>query len=244
VLLATYFFAFEIYCDFSGYSDIARGVSRVYGIELMKNFDAPYFSRSISEFWSRWHISLSTWFRDYVYIPLGGNRVSLPRNLFNLMTVFILSGFWHGANWTFVIWGALHGSYLICGRLIGRTRETTVPTDNKIWVLKRVWDIGVTFNLVVLAWVFFRAPNLSVAVAIIRKLLVPRGPLLSDPIIAQCVLGIGAVVAMDLFAAAGNYWENAARYSVRFRSAQALVLLFGVVLFGVEKGAQFIYFQF
>src|SRR5262249_30799197 len=119
LLVATYFFAFQIYCDFSGYSDIARGISRVYGIELMKNFETPYFSTSISEFWSRWHISLSTWFRDYVYIPLGGNRVGRARNFLNLFLVFMLSGLWHGANWTFVIWGALHGIYLIGERLLG-----------------------------------------------------------------------------------------------------------------------------
>src|SRR3984885_7919477 len=113
LLLATYFFAFTIYCDFSGYTDIARGVSRVYGIELMKNFDAPYFTLAIAEFWSRWHISLSTWFREYVYIPLGGNRVTLGRNFANLFFVFMLSGLWHGANWTFIVWGALHGAYLI-----------------------------------------------------------------------------------------------------------------------------------
>src|SRR5262249_3007293 len=122
LLVATYCFAFQIYCDFSGYSDIARGVSRVYGIELMKNFDAPYLSKSISEFWTRWHISLSTSFRDYVYIPMGGNRVSLGRNFLNLFFVFMLSGFWHGANWTFIIWGALHGVYLIAERLWGIVR--------------------------------------------------------------------------------------------------------------------------
>src|SRR5204863_5533084 len=114
LLLATYFFAFQIYCDFSGYSDIARGVSRIYGIELMKNFETPYFATSIAEFWSRWHISLSTWFRDYVYIPLGGNRVSLTRSMFNIGVVFLISGLWHGANWTFVVWGAVHGmDYLV-----------------------------------------------------------------------------------------------------------------------------------
>src|ERR1051326_7662558 len=116
LLLATYFFAIQIYCDFSGYSDIARGISRIYGIELMKNFETPYFARSISEFWSRWHISLSTWFRDYVYIPLGGNRVVLARNIFNIGVVFLISGLWHGANWTFVIWGALHGMYYLVWR--------------------------------------------------------------------------------------------------------------------------------
>src|SRR5262245_17272669 len=131
LLVATYCFAFQIYCDFSGYSDIARGVSRVYGIDLMKNFDAPYLAKSISEFWTRWHISLSSWFKDYVYIPLGGNRVSVGRNSFNLIVVFLLSGFWHSANWTFIVWGALHGAYLITGRLweIVRKRLGMVPPN-------------------------------------------------------------------------------------------------------------------
>src|SRR5262249_43954265 len=116
LLLGAYLFAIQIYCDFSGYSDIARGISRIYGIELMKNFETPYFARSISEFWSRWHISLSTWFRDYVYIPLGGNRVPLARSMFNISLVFLISGLWHGANWTFVIWGTLHGLYYLVWR--------------------------------------------------------------------------------------------------------------------------------
>src|SRR5579864_3863024 len=111
--MAAFFFSFQIYCDFSGYSDIAIGAARVMGIRLMTNFNKPYRSKSVSEFWKRWHISLSTWFRDYLYISLGGNRVSIPRWYLNLMIVFLVSGLWHGANWTFVIWGALHGFYLI-----------------------------------------------------------------------------------------------------------------------------------
>src|SRR5690606_22150169 len=106
---ATVFFAFQIYCDFSGYSDIAIGTAKTMGVDLMKNFNTPYFSKSVKEFWSRWHISLSTWFRDYVYIPLGGNRVSVNRWIINLFITFLISGIWHGANWTFVIWGAIHG---------------------------------------------------------------------------------------------------------------------------------------
>jgi alginate O-acetyltransferase complex protein AlgI len=123
ILLATYFFAFQIYCDFSGYSDIAIGTARVMGYDLMQNFRRPYFARSISEFWSRWHISLSTWFRDYLYIPLGGNRVPRWRWYVNLFAVFLISGLWHGANWTFVVWGALHGTYLIVGLVTSDARE-------------------------------------------------------------------------------------------------------------------------
>jgi D-alanyl-lipoteichoic acid acyltransferase DltB (MBOAT superfamily) len=113
LIMATVFFAIQIYCDFSGYSDIAIGTARVMGFKLMTNFNRPYFSRNISEFWKRWHISLSTWFKDYLYISLGGNKVSIPRWYFNLFFVFLVSGFWHGANWTFIIWGAINGFYLV-----------------------------------------------------------------------------------------------------------------------------------
>src|SRR5690606_39664978 len=113
LIVATLFFAFQIYCDFSAYSDIAIGTARIMGFDLMENFRQPYFARSIREFWARWHISLSTWFRDYLYIPLGGNRVPFPRHLLNLFIVFLVSGLWHGASWTFVIWGALHGLFVV-----------------------------------------------------------------------------------------------------------------------------------
>ena len=157
-ILATFFFAFEIYCDFSGYSDIAIGSAEVMGFKLMKNFDKPYFSKTISEFWRRWHISLSTWFRDYLYIPLGGNRVAVPRAYFNLFFVFFMSGFWHGANWNYLIWGAIHGFYLIFAQLTINTRFsfnkfiglTKFPT------LYKIVQITTTFILVTFAWMFFK----------------------------------------------------------------------------------------
>ena len=245
LLLATYCFAFQIYCDFSAYSDIARGVSRVYGIELMKNFDAPYFSSSISEFWSRWHISLSTWFKDYVYFPLGGNRVPLLRNFFNLFVVFMLSGFWHGANWTFVVWGALHGVYLICGRLLALARKRFG------WVspeaggpLRRLLATAITFHLVLVAWVFFRAEKLSTAFDVVRRMVVPTGRVFWDPILVQCALGVLIVTAGDWFIRRTDYFENLERFPVAFRFACSLSLLCGIALLGIEKGSQFIYFQF
>lgn len=129
--LAVIFFSFQIYCDFSGYSDIAIGTSKVMGINLMKNFNQPYLANSISDFWKRWHISLSSWFRDYLYIPLGGNKVPIPRMYLNLMIVFVISGFWHGANWTFIVWGALHGLYLIIGLMIsGKSKNQKLPGRN------------------------------------------------------------------------------------------------------------------
>jgi D-alanyl-lipoteichoic acid acyltransferase DltB (MBOAT superfamily) len=158
LIIATLFFTLQIYCDFSGYSDIALGSARILGFRLMTNFSFPYFSRSIREFWGRWHISLSTWFRDYLYIPMGGNRVSDRRWMFNLFLVFVISGIWHGANWTFVVWGVLHGLYLIAGILISRRPDI-------VRFLRTKWGgyIGlfITFCLVSLAWIFFRARNVS-----------------------------------------------------------------------------------
>jgi D-alanyl-lipoteichoic acid acyltransferase DltB (MBOAT superfamily) len=245
LLLATYCFALQIYCDFSGYSDMARGVSRVYGIELMRNFDAPYFSRSIQEFWSRWHISLSTWFRDYVYVPLGGNRVPLARGLINIFIVFMLSGFWHGANWTFIVWGALHGFYLVVERLRRSWRQGRgLPANPEVGGLRGFVSGVVTFHLVVFAWVFFRATDLSQALAIARSIVVPTGPIFWDPILVQCGLGVAFVLACDYFIRRTDYFDKLKEFPIAMRWGYALSLLAGIALLGVEQGSQFIYFQF
>ncbi len=175
LLLASYFFAIQIYCDFSGYSDIAIGAARVMGYDLMENFRNPYISRSIREFWSRWHISLSTWFRDYLYIPLGGNRVGKSRWMFNLFIVFLVSGIWHGANWTYIIWGALHGAYLMFAIVkddyLEKNNSGKILRNN--WLVK-IWDVFITFHLVTFAWIFFRAENVNDAFIIIRKIFTPE----------------------------------------------------------------------
>jgi D-alanyl-lipoteichoic acid acyltransferase DltB (MBOAT superfamily) len=170
--LATVAFGYQIYCDFSGYSDIAIGISQVLGVNLVQNFRAPYHSRSLREFWTRWHISLSTWFRDYVYIPLGGKRVSAGRWCLNILIVFGLSGMWHGANWTFAIWGIYHGVLLIVGRFstrfwsalygaIGLARSGPVAS---------IIDVVFTFLVVTIGWVFFRSANLTEGVAVLRTI--------------------------------------------------------------------------
>ncbi len=163
IIVATFFFTFQIFCDFSGYSDIALGTAEVMGFKLMKNFDRPYFSKSISEFWRRWHISLSTWFRDYLYIPLGGNRVSKTRQNFNQFLVFAVSGLWHGANWNFIIWGALHGFYLIFARLTKKPREFfyKITGIERIPMLHKSIQAFITFLLVAFAWIFFRGNYLE-----------------------------------------------------------------------------------
>ena len=170
-ILATAFFSFQIFCDFSGYSDIALGSAQVMGFKLMVNFNRPYFSKSISEFWKRWHISLSTWFRDYLYISLGGNRVSKLRSYFNQFIVFLISGLWHGANWTFVIWGSLHGAYLIIGRFTYQFRAKLGSKSGlgKVLQLNSLIQIITTFTLAAFAWIFFRAATLSDALTIIKN---------------------------------------------------------------------------
>ena len=173
IIVASLLFSVQIYCDFSGYTDIAIGCARLMGIKLMKNFNMPYSAKSIREFWSRWHISLSTWFRDYLYIPLGGNRCSSARYLTNIFIVFLVSGLWHGAEWTFVIWGALHGLYQIIGFLTQNTREKIydrlrVNKDSKVVAL---WKTFCTFSLVLFAWIFFRANNLSELGVLLNRLL-------------------------------------------------------------------------
>ncbi len=178
LLISTLFFAIQIYCDFSGYSDIAIGSAQVMGFKLMRNFERPYFSSSISEFWKRWHISLSTWFKDYLYIPLGGNRVIKWRMYYNLMLTFLISGLWHGANFTFIIWGAVHGVYLIVELLIS-------PFKNKInakiktrflKIVVRLGNVFITFCLVAFAWIFFRARTFTEANHIIKNLFIATKP--------------------------------------------------------------------
>lgn len=172
LIIAVFFFAFQIFCDFSGYSDIAIGTAKVMGFKLMTNFNRPYFSPSINEFWKRWHISLSSWFRDYLYIPLGGKKVVISRLYFNLFFVFLISGLWHGANWTFVIWGALNGLYLIIG-LITKNIRNKISNSLKLFRFPKLiycLQIIFTFILVCFSWIFFRAKDLNVATYIVNHL--------------------------------------------------------------------------
>jgi len=171
-LIATIFFAFQIYCDFSGYTDIAIGAAKVMGFELIKNFDRPYIAKSLTEFWHRWHISLSTWFRDYVYISLGGNRTTIPFWILSIMITFIISGLWHGANWTFVIWGALNGFYMVFGRLTSGIRDSLAQKTglSRHPMLHNGLKILTTFLLVCMGWVFFRAKDLGEAAHILKDI--------------------------------------------------------------------------
>ena len=172
LLLGALFFTFQIYGDFSGYSDIAIGTSRLFGFNLMQNFAFPYFSRDIAEFWRRWHISLSTWFRDYLYIPLGGSRGGTWMKVRNTFIIFIVSGFWHGANWTFIVWGALNAIYFLPLLLTNNNRNHLGPVAEGRFLptMKETVQIGITFILTVLAWIFFRAENITHAIQIINEI--------------------------------------------------------------------------
>jgi alginate O-acetyltransferase complex protein AlgI len=172
LLLGAVFFTFQIYCDFSGYSDMALGIARLFGIELLRNFAFPYFSRDIAEFWRRWHISLSTWFRDYLYIPLGGSKGGTGVKIRNTFIIFLVSGFWHGANWTFIVWGLLNALYIMPSIIFNTNRNNLeiVAKGKSLPTFKEFFHILLTFSLIILAWIFFRANDLNHALNYIGKI--------------------------------------------------------------------------
>jgi D-alanyl-lipoteichoic acid acyltransferase DltB (MBOAT superfamily) len=177
IIIATLLFAVQIYCDFSGYTDIAIGFARIMGYRLMQNFDRPYSAQNIRDFWARWHISLSSWFKDYLYIPLGGNRKGYARQLVNLFIVFLVSGLWHGAEWTFILWGLLHGIYRVVGDLTYKKRNTLYAKAGLDIKSKGVviFRTAVTFILVCFAWIFFRANNTADLLILLRNLFTTFG---------------------------------------------------------------------
>jgi D-alanyl-lipoteichoic acid acyltransferase DltB (MBOAT superfamily) len=253
IIVATYLFAFQIYCDFSGYSDIAVGSARLLGYDLMQNFDRPYLSRSTREFWTRWHISLSSWFRDYVYIPLGGNRVAPWRNQLNLLIVFLLSGLWHGAAWTFVVWGALHGSYLLVGNWTSKLRATLARATGieRVPLLHAWFQRFVVFHLVTFAWLFFRAKSFTNAWALLSRAW-PQRLALGDVLIKpmgryELGLGLGAIAFMwvlHLWQEGANTADFVATRRTPVRWALYYVMLVCILLFGEFNLTEFIYFQF
>jgi D-alanyl-lipoteichoic acid acyltransferase DltB (MBOAT superfamily) len=267
------FFAFQIYCDFSGYSDIALGAAQVMGIRLMTNFDRPYFAKSIAEFWQRWHISLSTWFRDYLYISLGGNRVVRWRWYANLFATFLVSGLWHGANWTFVIWGAVNGGYLLVSLWTTRLRQRVAEAVGltRAPSVHRTLQVLTTFALVCFAWIFFRARTVDdamyIASHLFRDLRVTTvGDLLAT---VQAALRGGVLVRLGLESLPLARWEWAVtamllagmvvvhflerrepmvfqigRWPRWRRWAAYYVMLLGIIFLGQYRSAEFIYFQF
>ena len=252
LLMAAIFFTFQIYGDFSGYSDIAIGTAKLFGIKLMRNFNVPYFSRDIAEFWRRWHISLTTWFRDYVYIPLGGSRVSKSKVVRNTFIIFLVSGFWHGANWTFIAWGAYHAILFLPLILTGKNRKYTnqVAEGRFLPTLKEVGQILLTFFLAVIGWIIFRSATISDSVHYIVGLC--DASLFSVPwmkTVNSFVLLVGSILMMIVIEWLQRNNEHGlslnktlARPLVRW----GLYLLVTLMVFVLQsnKAVQFIYFQF
>jgi alginate O-acetyltransferase complex protein AlgI len=250
--IATLFFAFQIYCDFSGYSDIAIGSARVLGFRLMENFDSPYLSQSIAEFWKRWHISLSSWFRDYVYIPMGGSHVSRLRWFLNLVTVFAISGLWHGANWTFVVWGLLNGTYLVFGAVTHRFRDRFfshlgLSETNVVRVGIRT---STTFLLVCAGWVVFRAQTIDGAWYILSHFWQgwDFGSIRTEQfLLRQMPVAIASILLLEVIQLINRrvpITRVVGRMPFPVRWALYIGCVFIITLFGIYRSSQFIYFQF
>jgi alginate O-acetyltransferase complex protein AlgI len=262
VLLAAYLFSFQIYYDFAGYSNIANGASNLFGYDAVINFRRPYFSQSIREFWSRWHITLSTWFRDYIYIPLGGNRTSLPRRTLNLMTVFLICGLWHGADWTFVIWGGIHGLFLVSALILASPKERVLEASGlaRFPGLIAFVNVFITFHLATFAWIFFRAGSTIDAWTLATRLLqgwhlnmgylgdviLPfTGDNSAAAVFLTTVLFIATTVGIELALETGdNRFTRLWNASGLFRGGCLVAMAVAILFFGQFSSNTFIYRQF
>lgn len=241
--VATALFALQIYCDFSGYSDVARGASRTMGIELMVNFRRPYFARSVTEFWRRWHISLSTWFRDYLYISLGGSKISVPRTYLNLFITFLVSGLWHGANWTFVVWGGLNGFMLIIEKLW----FSYIPSkEGFVKTVRIIAGYVYTFLFICLTWIFFRASSIDQALVIIEKIFTDSGKFFTqkNDFWFYSFIGVLILFCVDWFQENKRSYLRLIQNHSILKYAGIVVLFLLLSLLGSNKESQFIYFQF
>ena len=251
LVLGALFFTFQIYGDFSGYSDIAIGTSRLFGFDLKRNFAYPYFSRDIAEFWRRWHISLSTWFRDYLYIPLGGSRGGTWMKVRNTFIIFIVSGFWHGANWTFIVWGALNAIYFLPLLLKNKNRLNigVVAQGKKLPTIKEFYQMSLTFGLTVFGWIFFRAENMEHAISYISKIF--SSTLLKMPYFTAGSLSIPTIILIVVFIIVewiGREEEYAiASIAISWKRPLRLAFYLSLVYVLIGWGGnqqEFIYFQF
>ena len=236
LITATVFFTFQIYCDFAGYSNIAIGCSKLLGIDLMTNFKRPYFSQNVSEFWSRWHISLSSWFRDYLYIPLGGNRVNALRKKTNLIITFTVSGLWHGANWTFVIWGLINGVYLIAFKGLNIKRSVNI--------FNTLLQIMTTFVLINITWVFFRSEDISQAILIFMRILSANGDLFIDDNSGFIYSLIGVIILLFKDFVDEINITSKMKNNKYIKVFWYFFIVMTILLIGVFDGGQFIYFKF
>lgn len=253
ITLATICFAFQVYCDFDGYTNIARGAARVLGIKLIKNFRQPYFAVNIQDFWRRWHVSLTTWFTDYLYIPLGGNRKGLLRQLLNVFIVFTISGLWHGASWNYVAWGVLHALYQCTG--IIKRKILKMGTQEKMPLIMRFIKIAITFTLTNFAWIFFRASGITEGFAIIKRMITNPGFSLTQNIGLNTLNLILLAVSLIILLIIDLCHEKNIKISKFIFSMPKiarwifyLVLVWSIIMFGIYGTAytssQFIYFQF
>jgi len=249
LLLAAIFFTFQIYGDFSGYSDIAIGTAKLFGIKLMRNFNVPYFSRDIAEFWRRWHISLTTWFRDYVYIPLGGSRVSKVKVVRNTFIIFLVSGFWHGANWTFIVWGAYHAILFLPLILMGKNRKYTnkIAEGRLLPTLKEVGQMLVTFVLAMFGWVIFRSESIGQAwefVCMIFNKSLFKIPYIVSPTYILPMPFILFVLVVLEWTGRNKECPITMRYHQRVWRWLVYVLFIVMIFAFGESTESFIYFQF
>jgi D-alanyl-lipoteichoic acid acyltransferase DltB (MBOAT superfamily) len=246
LILGAVYFAFQIYGDFSGYSDIAIGLSRLLGFDLMQNFNYPYFSRNIAEFWRRWHISLSTWFRDYVYIPIGGSRGNQFKQIRNVFVIFLVSGFWHGANWTFIVWGALNALYFLPLLLLNKNRNhlDNAKISKSFSGLKTISSIVITFAFTCFAWIFFRATNVSIAFEYIYRIFAERHFNLQYLSIER--YSVEALILILLFV--GIEWFHRTfehPFIGKWKSLKLISIIIIIITLGVYSNhTDFIYFQF
>jgi D-alanyl-lipoteichoic acid acyltransferase DltB (MBOAT superfamily) len=246
LVLGAVLFAFQIYGDFSGYSDIALGVSRLFGIELLKNFSFPYFSRDIAEFWRRWHISLSSWFRDYLYIPLGGSKGGLIMKIRNTFIIFLVSGFWHGANWTFIIWGGLNALYFMPLLITDKNRQNleVVAMGKLIPSFKEIFQILLTFSLTCFAWIFFRAASVSQAISYIGKIC-NKTILSIPPHLPYKVLSlVGIMLLIEWINRNMFHGLEIKRFNPWLRRVLYLVIIYIILRYANFGNNEFIYFQF
>jgi alginate O-acetyltransferase complex protein AlgI len=248
LVIAIVFYSFQIYCDFSGYSEIAIGLGKITGFDLGINFDRPYFSKSFSEFWQRWHISLSTWLRDYLYIPLGGNRVSISRTYQNLMTTMLLGGLWHGANWTFIIWGVIHGLYLVAQRILTPIHGQIVDFLKIPKRISNIFSVCLVFILTCFAWLFFRAQSLHDAIEIIKIISSSSGNWEFTAVSFQFQAIKGILLCVILYVMEAISFRFAIRKFFNHypfsRLLAGCLILYSISILGSFQGQTFIYFQF
>jgi D-alanyl-lipoteichoic acid acyltransferase DltB (MBOAT superfamily) len=249
LIMATIFFAFQIYLDFSAYSDMAIGMAKILGYDLMRNFRLPYLAVSITDFWKRWHLSLTTWFTDYVYIPLGGNRVGLPRWLLNIFIVFLISGLWHGAAWTFIIWGLLHGFYYLVQILWGNFYSKYSFLNFIPKFISTPFKILLTFTTVCIGWIFFRAQNVGDAFIILERIFTATdAPLYMGASHVQTYLGILLIIVFYIIQILQHYgyvtlYFSKSKFPLPIRWMSYFAMILGLALLGISDTA-FIYFQF